>query len=175
MLNKHRHTGTQHTYMHTGNMHTCTQASTQDQVHPLLQANCKMNDSLTIKYSKPFCMCARCLRRGPPFSKTVAILNQRGNKYNTKKKNPKQCSLTFSCTFSCTFDKKRKPTPHSIAPGSTAAAPFVIVQHPIWMVVDNDDVGGRGQRFAQCVKICLSTTREKTKTPSRVIFVVKFW
>ena len=71
--------------------------------------------------------------------------------------------------------KKRKPTPHSIAPGSTAAAPFVIVQHPIWMVVDNDDVGGRGQRFAQCVKICLSTTREKTKTPSRVIFVVKFW
>ena len=57
--------------------------------------------------------------------------------------------------------QKRKPTPHSIAPGSTAAAPFVIVQHPIWMVVDNDDVGGRGQRFAQCVKICLSKGRKQ--------------
>ena len=161
--------------MHTGNMHTCTQASTQDQVHPLLQANCKMNDSLTIKYSKPFCMCARCLRRGPPFSKTVAILNQRGNKYNTKKKKSETMLVDILVYILVYIRQKRKPTPHSIAPGSTAAAPFVIVQHPIWMVVDNDDVGGRGQRFAQCVKICLSTTREKTKTPSRVIFVVKFW
>ena len=94
----------------------------------------------------------------------------------TRKKKKSETMLVDILVYILVYIRqKRKPTPHSIAPGSTAAAPFVIVQHPIWMVVDNDDVGGRGQRFAQCVKICLSTTREKTKTPSRVIFVVKCW